>query len=300
MKVRPAAELLKDFATVKDIFLEMPPYQRYTLEESTRSRVAHIENFRGTFDCYCVSCKKESTFVDVLSVPGNPPLPPPGRRDVRNHSTLLVGTSASPPPLEDKSFTCRFVCTRNKRHTIEFHFRVQQGCLLKIGQFPSMMDLKTYGYRKYQSILGDRYRELTKAAGLFAHGLGIGSFVYLRRIFERLITEAHQRAAQADGWDDSQWKDSLRIEEKIRLLRSHLPAFLAENRSIYAVLSKGIHELSEEECLRYFPVIRESIEAILDEQLAERASIVRRKDLARELDQITADANTKNVPKKDL
>lgn len=34
----------------------------------------------------------------------------------------------------------------------------------------------------------------------------------------------------------------------------------------HGVLSKGIHELSEEECLEYFSVVREIIELILDER----------------------------------
>jgi hypothetical protein len=53
------------------------------------------------------------------------------------------------------------------------------------------------------------------------------------------------------------------------LLRDHLPEFLFENRSIYGILSKGIHELSEEECKEYFPVVRGAIEMILDAKLQE-------------------------------
>ena len=34
---------------------------------------------------------------------------------------------------------------------------------------------------------------------------------------------------------------------------------------MYGVLSKGIHELPEEDCLKYFSVVREIIELILDE-----------------------------------
>jgi hypothetical protein len=40
----------------------------------------------------------------------------------------------------------------------------------------------------------DAYREFGKAVGLGAHGVGIGAVVYLRRIIESLIEEAHQTA----------------------------------------------------------------------------------------------------------
>ena len=37
-------------------------------------------------------------------------------------------------------------------------------------------------------------REFTKAIGLAANGVGIGSFVYLRRIFENLVFQAFDEA----------------------------------------------------------------------------------------------------------
>ena len=64
--------------------------------------------------------------------------------------------------------------------------------------------------------------------------------------------------------------------ERILLLSKYLPDFLVENRAIYGVLSKGIHELSEEECLNAFPAVKLGIEIILDAKLEEAA---RRKKL---------------------
>ena len=47
--------------------------------------------------------------------------------------------------------------------------------------------------KKYRKILGkEKYGEFGRAVGLYTHGIGIGSYVYLRRIFENLIEEAHQ------------------------------------------------------------------------------------------------------------
>jgi hypothetical protein len=44
---------------------------------------------------------------------------------------------------------------------------------------------------------------------------------------------------------------------------------LKDNKNLYGIVSKGIHELSEEECLTMFPCIRTGIELILDDILAE-------------------------------
>ncbi|MFI3135251.1 MAG: hypothetical protein QX197_00585 [Methylococcaceae bacterium] len=57
------------------------------------------------------------------------------------------------------------------------------------------------------------------------------------------------------------------MNEKIVILNSELPEFLVENKSMYSILSKGIHELSENECLAAFPVIKVGIEIILDDKL---------------------------------
>ena len=58
-----------------------------------------------------------------------------------------------------------------------------------------------------------------------------------------------------------------RISEKIELLDKHLPGFLVENKILYGILSKGIHVLTENECLEYFETVKVGIELILDEKL---------------------------------
>ncbi len=89
------------------------------------------------------------------------------------------------------------------------------------------------------------FRELSKAVGLAAHGVGIGSFAYLRRIFERMIDDAEREASQQEGWDHDSYSRS-RMNEKIGMLKGYVPDFLFEHRSVYGVMSIGIHELSED------------------------------------------------------
>lgn len=137
----------------------------------------------------------------------------------------------------------------------------------KIGQYPSLADLAIPDLQKYRSLLGEEsYRELSRAVGLASHGVGIGAFVYLRRIFEALIGKAHAVACHTESWNEDTYKTA-RIDEKIGFLRDHLPRFLVENRVLYGILSKGIHSLTEDECLNVFPVVKLGIELILDEEL---------------------------------
>ena len=106
--------------------------------------------------------------------------------------------------------------------------------------------------------------ELHRAIGLAAHGVGVGSFVYLRRVFERLILRRFKEFKDEEGWNEAEFV-RLRMEDKIEFLERHLPDFLARNRKVYAILSKGIHELQENECLSAFEMLKHAIFFILDE-----------------------------------
>ena len=67
------------------------------------------------------------------------------------------------------------------------------------------------------------------------------------------------------------------MDEKINLLKSYLPEYLIENRKIYSILSKGVHELSEDECLTFFDTVKLGIELILDEKVEKE---IKRKKIA--------------------
>lgn len=142
-----------------------------------------------------------------------------------------------------------------------------ENAIMKVGQFPSVADIHRCQIKQYDKILETQTaNEFTRAIGLAANGVGIGSFVYLRRIFENLVYEAYDEAKKEGKIDEAIFEHQ-RMDEKIKSLRGHLPSFIVDNHSIYGILSKGIHELSEKECLAYFDCMRKSIEMILDEKV---------------------------------
>lgn len=141
--------------------------------------------------------------------------------------------------------------------------------LIKIGQYPSIADFHISEIKQYNKLLSnEKLKEFTRAIGLAANGVGIGSFVYLRRIFENLIHETYVMC-EKEGLITKEEYTKARMDEKIALLSSHLPSFLVENKGIYSILSKGIHELDESTCLDHFDTLRVGIEIILDEKLDE-------------------------------
>ena len=135
----------------------------------------------------------------------------------------------------------------------------------KVGQYPSVADMHIAQIKQYSKVLGKDYlRDFTRAIGLAANGVGTGSYVYLRRIFEHLVDEISKTAIAASEIDKEAFNTS-KMDNKLKMLENHLPDVMKDNKSLYGVLSKGIHELSEKDCLLYFPVLRQVIELILDD-----------------------------------
>lgn len=216
--------------------------------EGKELEIQNIVCFKGKVDGFCVECTKESTFQRIDNVPDTWDT----RYYMANRKTV--------------GFT--LTCARINEHRIEIIYKVlpeYQG-IIKIGQFPTIAALMKGDVDKYRKVLRKQFSEYTRAIGLVSHGVGIGSFVYLRRIFEVLIEEAHQIAISDKNWNEEEYGKS-RMGEKIKLLKEHLPKFLADNAKLYGILSKGIHELSEQETLEIFPVVKLGIELILDENI---------------------------------
>lgn len=154
-----------------------------------------------------------------------------------------------------------FICSMDEKHHLDFTVLVNDNSFMKIGQFPSIADITFPGLDDYKHVISKQDRsELGTAIGLFANGVGAGSYVYLRRILERLVYQAKENAG--DKVDNDSF-ENVKVADRIKMLEGYLPDILIQNTTIYGILSKGIHELSEEDCLNYFPVVKECIFQIL-------------------------------------
>lgn len=240
-----------------EFFLEIPIYKPFSFDTDKFEEIIYLEHFKGSIDCYCLDCKKESVFYAEPKV------------DDTKYKELFYAVNRQ-QIINNHIFIVEFFCVRNINHKIYYIFEIKDSYIMKIGQNPSMADLAKQDIQKYRKILSaDLFAEFNRSVGLVAHGVGIGSFVYLRRIFETLISEAYDKVKIEPGWDEDQYQRS-RMEERIILLKSHLPSFLVENRALYSILSKGVHELTEQECLGAFPIVKMGIEMILDEKISEQ------------------------------
>ena len=182
-----------------------------------------------------------------------------------------------------------FQCAMDPNHKLDYIVRTEGNTLIKIGQYPSVADLAFPELDEFKKVINDTTRkELRRAIGLQAQGIGVGSYVYLRRIFERILDEAKDHAAR-DGAIDLSAYSTLKVQDRMKLLRAYLPEMINSNPIFYSIVSKGIHELSEEDCLKYFPVLKEAIFMILRQWNQKRQELEAAKRLTAALSNISTE-----------
>ena len=182
----------------------------------------------------------------------------------------------------------KFFCAMDNTHHLDYIVLTYGNKMKKIGQYPSVADLSFPELKEYKKVMTrEDEKELKRAIGLFASGIGVGSFVYLRRIFERIIVTASQKAI-VEGEIKEEEFNTAHVDEKIKKLAGYLPKSLVNNTVFYGIVSKGIHELSEEDCLEFFPVMQSFIMMILRQWEKIRRDEEEEKKLSASLSSIAA------------
>lgn len=248
--------------SLMELLFGAPLYKTYALPEYLEIvsiLYGRTMEHRGVrIDGHCPHCSKEATFV----------LRP---ATFRGDWDKITKWSA----FLEVSITC----AREDWHVVLYWFLLRAMTIQKVGQHPSLADISNDEVQQYRKGMEkEDAAEFHKAIGLAAHGVGIGSFVYLRRVFERLINGRYNASKDEESWTDEEFR-KLRMAEKVKLLKDHLPAFLVENASIYSILSLGIHELDEETCLGAFYLMKHSIIIILDEDKKKKEELALRENL---------------------
>lgn len=260
MKEPPKLESIEQF------LFQVPPYAVYAIAQDDEQRLLKALYGRTggilRVDGYCPYCHRDSTFsVRGQQIPNGIPWDSIETRFAHDQMSIT--------------------CVRDDSHRIDFYFRIRNLTVEKIGQHPSLATIANDEVAPYRKEMEDTdASEFHKAIGLAAHGVGVGSFVYLRRVFERLIYRRFEEFKGAEGWEDKDFY-AVRMEDKVALLKDHLPAFLVENRKVYSILSIGIHDLDEKACLTYFEVMKQAIIIILEDDKKTREEIKRRATFAK-------------------
>ena len=228
------------------------------------------------FEMYCPECKDKKVFIYDCGLHN---VKAANLKNKISSAGSVTGMSCQETSVLDgmDHLYLKFKCSLDESHKLEYFFAVRGDTIIKVGQYPSSADIDLPQATKYSSILGKQYyNELKRSIGLHSHGIGIGSFVYLRRIIEKLVYDTFKEAEAAGVLTEQQFEYQADgqhrngMEEKIKLLKGFLPDLINDQPKIYGVVSKGIHELSEEECMKYFQVLKDGIVMILDDIVAKK------------------------------
>ncbi len=271
---------------MKNVFIDFlqnkPIYEKIEVTQENIADLANLFNGQAKIDCYCKQCKEKRVFQAPPFVAfHNPQTSAPvllsdiilnEQNNWQLNSFLPQQESENRPQwywcnaIIENCLNCmvlRFDCAMDHAHSIFYILKIEGNFIRKVGQYPSIASLLFPEIDRYRKILSeDDMKLLKRSIGLYSDGVGIGSFVYLRRIFENVIIQARDYAEKDNKIDLSNFQ-AVKMAEKIKILKAYLPEFVVENAQIYGIVSKGVHELSEEECLEYFPILRDSILIIL-------------------------------------
>ncbi len=238
------------FPTLHEYYFELPLYSKIKFEDNNGEHVMQLLNLihgDKSINAYSPLLKENTTYkINYKGV---------------KYSNLMQYNGLIQTELR---------CLRTSNIIYMISWLDLNNCFIqKIGQYPSFVEFHLAKIKDYQKVLGsEKLKEFKRAIGLAASGVGIGSFVYLRRVFEFLLEKSREKAKHKDDWNDELYSKR-KIVDRIDMLKDYLPKFLLENKSLYSILSIGIHALDESDCLKYFETIRVGIELILDEEIEE-------------------------------
>jgi hypothetical protein len=246
----PTARLLTDR---QQVLVRDPIGQTYQIPDGSSEKLADFL-WKGAVDIYCPDCDQKSVFR--LEGPGY------GAADeakkLPEHGVVVARATCQRESKVCPGYLCHavlYVCFVRAKDEVT-----------KIGQHPSKATVDFGTLDPAFSELTSEFRaEIGKAVGLRSHGVGVGSFVYLRRVFEGLLDQAKVEAAKQPDWKERDYL-AARMRERIVLLAKHLPTRLVGCADLYSVLSKGIHELTDKECLENFDVVFGGIQLILSQR----------------------------------
>lgn len=234
-------------------------------------------------DRHCPQCDQGTTWTTTISADDK------RNGEVEKASVVNVGPGSigKAPKVEwDNDFVLRLFCARNALHQCTLFIRVESPDLydrldaktdktplpptkvVKVGQYPSLADIQLGTLKDYEEGMSVQQRsEFVRAINTSAHGFNVAACVHYRRVFESVLFEARDAMMRDTGRVDWPEFDRLRTDEKIAEVRQYLPQFMAEHPHLYGILSKGVHELTEEECGEAMPTLRQAIELMLQDKV---------------------------------
>jgi hypothetical protein len=229
---------------LKDFFETVPPYQEVEIEDIN---IMLDDNGRKTYKVntpdlliHCEKCGGERFFRIMY---------PP---------TLIDDQLIEYPYVcKNCNDSKKYFTLLGKRLSKEDHLKYN---LLKVGEYPIFGPSTP---SKLISLIGPDKENFLKGRRCENQGLGIGSYAYYRRVIEsqknRIIDQFLKICELYENNNElinqlELAKKEIQFSKAIDLIKQNLPSSLLINghnplKLIHTALSKGIHEMTDEECL---------------------------------------------------
>lgn len=196
----------------------------YKKEDISFREILEFDKLNGKFRRFCPFCKNISTFYKK-------------GWDPNEEETIMALTELEIMYLEngveENFINIDLKCIHNPEHKLHFYYIYNEKNTTKIGQYPSFEELREKKeIEQFREVLGEeKFKELVVAIGLNDSKLAIPAFTYLRRIVEDIIIKAKNNAISDKDFNIDTFNKA-RIDEKINLLKKHLPNSLFEKKII--------------------------------------------------------------------
>jgi hypothetical protein len=170
-----------------------------------------------------------------------------------------------------ETYTCRHCQKTRKIYAVAIRARLDEKAhveikILKLGEDPPAIGPTP---RALQSLLGDHWSLYLQGRRSELAGLGIGAFVYYRRAVEKIwqtvLARLIEVARLETSTDRIQALEAAQSEEKftrsLEQAKGSIPASLYVDghnpfQALYDACGDGLHEYSDEECIRRSQMIR--------------------------------------------
>lgn len=240
-------------------FLESMPL--YTWREFAKPEVLRYSLCIDEIDDYCQTCKQSRPFQDLRS---------------RGSGS---GLGHSPSPLSSGESYFEFKCASCRIEKREF--LIQQIVtedtikIQKYGELPRKILDRDPLLQHFFSKDAESYE---KAVVCLANGYGIAAFSYMRRIIENninaLLDMLKEDVESADKTHSAltqlaELRKDTPMSDKIKIANLALPGYLIPSGinplgKLYQVLSEGVHNYSDTECLERARTIQTCIKYLID------------------------------------
>lgn len=212
-----------------------------------------------SFMSYCPECGMETTFIrsehyervrNNISIKLSSHIPGKVKvTDIKKDIKSIFDSGHNNYNLYIQEYKC---CVDKSHYQYNIYY-ISGDKMIKIGQYPSEVDKGSNEYLdKIKSICKkNEAKEIVNyiktALIMESGGYGIASLLYIRRAFEHLINISEGK----DKNDNTGGTMKERIKNN-----KYLPDVIKSKSKVYNVISEGIHNQTEAECMELFKVIK--------------------------------------------